>query len=446
MRAAFFIVNFLLLCGTARSQPTTSTTAPSSTAASPTTRTASPSSLILTGAEQMDQYLPLLRGQSVAVFANPTSLVGTSHLIDTLLKNGIHIQKIFSPEHGFRGDADAGATVGNQTDPPTGIPVVSLYGSKLKPTADDLANVDVLLFDIQDVGVRFYTYISSLQKFLESAIENNRPLIILDRPDPNGFYVDGPVLDPKFKSFVGMQPIPVVYGMTIGEYARMLIGEQWLDPSVTSQLNAIHAINQSADRIDSLLRTLQKRPVNIHLNDFRLIVIPCRNYTHKSKYTLPVKPSPNLPNMQSVYLYPSLCLFEGTQISIGRGTSKPFQQFGHPSFPPGGYNFTPGSLPGARNPPQLGQLCYGFDLSRIDVAKETGNRWSLKWILKAYTLFPDKDHFFTGNGSGFDRLAGTAILEQQIREGLTEEDIRKSWEPALGNFKKIRKKYLLYAD
>jgi uncharacterized protein YbbC (DUF1343 family) len=394
----------------------------------------------------MDQYLPLLRGQSVAVFANPTSLVGTSHLIDTLLKNGIHIQKIFSPEHGFRGDADAGATVGNQTDPQTGIPVVSLYGSKLKPTADDLANVDVLLFDIQDVGVRFYTYISSLQKFLESAIENNRPLIILDRPDPNGFYVDGPVLDPKFKSFVGMQPIPVVYGMTIGEYARMLIGEQWLDPSVTSQLNAIHAINQSADRIDSLLRTLQKRPVNIHLNDFRLIVIPCRNYTHKSKYTLPVKPSPNLPNMQSVYLYPSLCLFEGTQISIGRGTSKPFQQFGHPSFPPGGYNFTPGSLPGARNPPQLGQLCYGFDLSRIDVAKETGNRWSLKWILKAYTLFPDKDHFFTGNGSGFDRLAGTAILEQQIREGLTEEDIRKSWEPALGNFKKIRKKYLLYAD
>ncbi|HEV3325207.1 MAG TPA: DUF1343 domain-containing protein [Puia sp.] len=446
MRAAFFIVNFLLLCGTARSQPTTSTTAPSSTAPSPTTRTASPSSLILTGAEQMDQYLPLLRGQSVAVFANPTSLVGTSHLIDTLLKNGIHIQKIFSPEHGFRGDADAGATVGNQTDPQTGIPVVSLYGSKLKPTADDLANVDVLLFDIQDVGVRFYTYISSLQKFLESAIENNRPLIILDRPDPNGFYVDGPVLDPKFKSFVGMQPIPVVYGMTIGEYARMLIGEQWLDPSVTSQLNAIHAINQSADRIDSLLRTLQKRPVNIHLNDFRLIVIPCRNYTHKSKYTLPVKPSPNLPNMQSVYLYPSLCLFEGTQISIGRGTSKPFQQFGHPSFPPGGYNFTPGSLPGARNPPQLGQLCYGFDLSRIDVAKETGNRWSLKWILKAYTLFPDKDHFFTGNGSGFDRLAGTAILEQQIREGLTEEDIRKSWEPALGNFKKIRKKYLLYAD
>ena len=254
------------------------------------------------------------------------------------------------------------------------------------------------------------------------------------------------MLDLKFKSFVGMQPIPVVYGMTIGEYARMLVGEEWLDAAVTSQLNAIHAINQSADRIDSLLRTLQKRPVNIHLNDFRLIVIPCRNYTHKSRYTLPVKPSPNLPNMQSVYLYPSLCLFEGTQISLGRGTTKPFQQFGNPSFPTGGYSFTPESLPGAHSPPQLGRQCYGFDLSQINVAKETGNRWSLKWILKAYALYPDKDHFFTGNGSGFDRLAGTAILGQQIREGLTEEEIRKSWEPALGNFKKIRKKYLLYAD
>lgn len=436
MRAALFVVNFLLLGGIAGAQP-----APPH----PATRTTAPAS-ILTGAEQMDQYLPLLQGQSVAVFANPTSTVGSSHLVDTLLKKGIHIRKIFSPEHGFRGDADAGAIVGNQADPQTGIPIISLYGSKLKPTAADLADVDVLLFDIQDVGVRFYTYISSLQKFLESAIENNRPLIILDRPDPNGFYVDGPVLDLKFKSFVGMQPVPVVYGMTIGEYARMLVGEQWLDPAVTNQLNAIHAINQSAERIDSLMQTLNKRPVNIHLNDFRLIVIPCANYTHKSRYTLPVKPSPNLPDMQAVYLYPSLCLFEGTQISLGRGTSKPFQQFGHPAFPPGGYSFTPDSLPGARKPPLRGQLCYGYDLSRIDVAKETGNRWSLKWLLKAYALFPDKDHFFIGNGSGFDRLAGTAILEQQIREGLTEEEIRKSWEPALGNFKKIRKKYLLYAD
>jgi uncharacterized protein YbbC (DUF1343 family) len=243
-----------------------------------------------------------------------------------------------------------------------------------------------------------------------------------------------------------MQPVPVVYGMTIGEYARMLVGEQWLDPAVTNQLNTIHAINQSADRIDSLMGALRKKPVNVRLNDFRLIVIPCRNYTHKSKYTLPVKPSPNLPDMQAVYLYPSLCLFEGTPVSLGRGTSKPFQQFGSPSFPPEPYTFTPASTPGARNPPLLGQLCNGFDLSRINVAKETGSRWSLKWILKAWSLYPDKEHFFNGNGSTFDRLAGNAILEEQIRQGLTEEEIRKSWEPALGNFKRIRKKYLMYAD
>ena len=394
----------------------------------------------------MDLYLPLLQGQSVAVFANPTSIVGQSHLVDTLLKRGIHIQKIFSPEHGFRGDADAGDKVGDQTDPATGIPVISLYGKKTRPTADDLADVDVMLFDIQDVGVRFYTYIASLQRYIEAAIENNRPVIVLDRPNPNGFYVDGPVLDTKFRSFVGMQPIPVVYGMTIGEYARMLVGEQWLDPAVVGQLNTIHAINQSANRIDSLLTTLRKQPANVHLNDFRLVVIPCRNYTHKSRYVLPVKPSPNLPDMQAVYLYPSLCLFEGTPVSLGRGTPLPFQQFGNPSFPPTGYSFTPQSTPGAHNPPQMGQLCNGYDLSKINVAKEAGNRMTLKWVLKAYALFPDKDHFFNGNGSTFDRLAGTAILQEQIRQGLTEEDIRKTWEPAISNFKTIRKKYLLYAD
>src|SRR5580700_2947049 len=444
MRTAYFFLIFFLLSGTAGSQSTASTAAHSP--AQPDLPALPAASRILTGADQLDQYLPLLQGQSVAIFANQTSVVGTSHLVDTLLRKGIRIRKIFSPEHGFRGDADAGAKVGNQTDPATGIPVISLYGTRTKPTPDDLADVDVLLYDLQDVGVRFYTYIASMQRFLEAAIENNRPLIILDRPDPNGFYVDGSVLDTKFRSFVGMQPVPVVYGMTIGEYARMLIGEQWLDPAVTNQLNTIHAINQSADRIDSLMRASRHRPVNIHLNDFRLIVIPCRNYTHKSRYTLPVKPSPNLPNMQSVYLYPSLCLFEGTPISLGRGTSKPFQQFGSPSFPSEPYTFTPAGTTGARNPPLLGQLCNGFDLSQINVAKETGNRWSLKWILKAWSLYPDKEHFFNGNGSTFDRLAGNAILEEQIRQGLTEEEIRKSWEPALGNFKRIRKKYLMYAD
>jgi uncharacterized protein YbbC (DUF1343 family) len=370
------------------------------------------SAQIMTGADQMSRYLPLIQGRSVAVFANATSVVGGSHLVDTLLKAGVHIVRIFSPEHGFRGDADAGAVVGNQQDPATGVPIISLYGKKVRPDAADLTDVDVLIYDIQDVGVRFYTYISSLQKYMESAIEHHLPLVILDRPDPNGFYVDGPVLDTAFRSFVGEQPVPIVYGMTIGEYARMLLGEGWV-------------------RADS---------------GFRLIVIPCLNYTHRSRYVLPVKPSPNLPNMQAVYLYPSLCLFEGTSVSVGRGTSKPFQQFGHPGFPGNLYGFTPESVAGARNPPQLGHTCYGCDLSAIDVGKETGNKFALKWLLLAYRLIPDKAGFFTSNGSGFDRLAGSAELRKQIVSGLSEEEIRRSWEPALSRFRLIRKKYLLYAD
>ena len=380
---------------------------------------------ILTGADRMDQYLPLLEGRSVAIYANQTSLVGKTTLVDTLLKKGIHIVKIFSPEHGFRGDADAGEHVSSQKDPGTGIPIISLYGAKNKPTADDLADVDILLFDMQDVGVRFYTYIASLQKYIEAAIENNRPLIILDRPNPNGFYVDGPVLDPKFRSFVGMQPVPIVYGMTIGEYARMLIGEKWLDTPPPSHTDSV---------------TLP--PVH----DFRLIVIPCNNYTHNSKYILPVRPSPNLPDMQSVYLYPSLCFFEGTAVSLGRGTDRPFGQFGHPSFPANLYSFMPVSTPGAKNPPLLNQTCYGYDLSKVEVAKETGNRVSLKWLILAYRLFPDKEHFFPGSGAFFNKLAGNDLLQQQIKDGKTEEEIRKSWEPALSRFKKIRKKYLLYPD
>lgn len=364
---------------------------------------------IMTGAEQMDRYLPLLKGRSVAIFANPTSVVGNSHLVDTLLKNGIHVVRIFSPEHGFRGDADAGAKVGDQVDAKTGVPIISLYGSKTKPTADDLSGVDVMLYDIQDVGVRFYTYIGSLQRYMEAAIENHRPLLILDRPDPNGFYVDGPILDTSYRSFVGMQPIPVVYGMTIGEYARMLIGEGWVhaDPG------------------------------------FKLTIIPCRNYTHRSRYVLPVKPSPNLPNMQSVYLYASLCLFEGTDVSLGRGTTKPFQQFGNPDFPKDLYSFTPESMPGATNPPQLGKICYGYDLSTVTIPA-TG--LSFKWVLKAWSLSRDKDSFFLRNGRGFDRLAGGPVLRQQMHEGLSEEEIRKTWQPGLQQFKIIRKKYLLYAD
>jgi uncharacterized protein YbbC (DUF1343 family) len=404
MKIVCFALPFLLLFIPVRSQRKLAT------------RPSSHPPPILAGADQMSQYLPLLRGQSVAVFANQTSLVGKSHLVDTLLKKGIHIKKIFAPEHGFRGEADAGEQVSNLTDPKTGIPVISLYGSKLRPSVTDLEGVDILLFDIQDVGVRFYTYISSLQEYIRAAIENNRPLIILDRPNPNGFYVDGPVLDPKFKSFVGMQPVPVVYGMTLGEYADMLVGEQWIDS------------------------------VHTGTHNFRLIVIPCQHYTHKSKYALPVRPSPNLPNMQSIYLYPSLCFFEGTAISLGRGTNKPFQQFGHPSFPNDGYGFTPRSVPGAKNPPLLNQSCFGYDLSRIDVSTETGDRLCLKWLIRAYQLFPDKNNFIPGSGGFFNKLAGNDLLQQQLKEGKTEEEIRKSWEPALSNFKKLRKKYLLYPD
>ena len=387
------------------------------------------SASIRTGADQLERYLPLLEGRSVAIFGNATTIVGKTHLVDTLLKKGIRIVKLFSPEHGFRGEADAGAVVSSQTDPVTGLPIISLYGTQSKPTSTDLEDVDVMVFDMQDVGVRFYTYLASMQKYLEAAIENDRPMILLDRPDPNGWLVDGPVLDTAYRSNVGMQPVPIVYGLTMGEYARMLMGEHWLNP---------HA--------DSLAALLAKRPAAQQKNGFKLTIIPCQNYTHHSRYTLPVKPSPNLPNMQSVYLYASICLFEGTAISLGRGTDKPFQQFGHPLFPKNLYSFTPKSVPGATKPPQLDKVCYGYDLSGADALKEVGDGFTLKWVLQAYRLFPGKDTFFLRTGKGFDRLAGGSTLRQQIRQGMTEQAIRKSWEPALSDFKKTRKKYLLYAE
>jgi uncharacterized protein YbbC (DUF1343 family) len=371
---------------------------------------------IITGAERMEVYLPLLQGKRAGIFANHTSMVGTTNLVDTLKKRGVQIKVIFGPEHGFRGTADAGEKIGNYTDEKTGIPVVSLYGSKHKPSAEDLKEVDILLFDIQDVGTRFYTYISSLEEFMDVAIENNKPLIVLDRPNPNGFYVDGPVLDTAFRSFVGMQPIPIVYGMTIGEYANMLWQEYFKAPYSIDSLN--------------------------------LIVIPCLNYTHQSKYVLPVKPSPNLPDIQSIYWYPSTCWFEGTVLSEGRGTPKPFQLFGHPSLPKHLISFTPRSVPGATNPKLKDQLCYGWDLSGTpqDVLKKTDNKIQLKYILDAYRLFPQKDSFFLRNGATFNRLAGNDVLIKQIKQGLSEEAIRKSWEPALAKFKEIRKKYLLYKE
>jgi uncharacterized protein YbbC (DUF1343 family) len=386
-----------------------------------------PSSDIITAAERTEVYLPLLKGKAVAVFANQTSMIGNTHLVDTLLKRGVNIKKIFAPEHGFRGTADAGEHVNNLVDAKTGVPIISLYGSRQKPSAEDLKDVDVILFDIQDVGVRFYTYISSLQEIMEAAFENRKPMMILDRPNPNGFYVDGPVLDMKFKSFVGMQPVPVVYGMTIAEYAFMIAGEKWLSDSA----NKHYAYYQHAD--------------NSPDTPFHFQVIKCKNYTHKSRYALPVKPSPNLPNMQSVYLYPSICFFEGTVVSLGRGTDKPFQQFGNPSFPNNLHSFTPQNVEGAKNPPLLNQVCYGFDLSKINVADEVGNHMQLKWLIKAYQMFPHKEKFFLSTNY-INKLAGNDVLMQQIKEGKTEDEIKKSWESALSEFKKIRKKYLLYED
>ena len=381
------------------------------------------------GAERMEMYLPLLKGKSVAVFANQTSMVQHTHLVDTLIKSGIKVVKIFGPEHGFRGDADAGEHVADFTDKKTGIPLISLYGEHKKPTSADLKDVDVLIFDIQDVGVRFYTYISSLQYYLEAALENHKPLLILDRPNPNGFYVDGPVLDMKFKSFVGMQPIPIVYGMTMGEYALMLAGENWLSPEV----NKINAYNITTNpTVDT---------------PFHVQVIKCKNYDHNTKYILPVMPSPNLKEMQAIYLYPSTCFVEGTVMSEGRGTDKPFEIFGHPSLPKNLFSFTPKPNAGAKSSKCFYQQCYGFNLSGTneEVLKKTDGKIQLKYFMEAYKLFPGKDSFFLKTNY-INKLAGNDIFMQQIKKGVSEKEIRKSWEPALTAFKAIRKKYLLYED
>lgn len=391
---------------------------------------------IIPGAERMDQYLPLLKGKTVAVFANQTSMVAHTHLVDTLMKRGIKVVRIFGPEHGFRGEADAGEKVGNAIDKETGIEVVSLYGKHNKPTAEDLKGVDIMVFDIQDVGVRFYTFISSLQKYIEAALENSIPLIILDRPNPNGFYVDGPVLDKKYQSFVGMQPVPIVYGLTIGEYSLMLAGEKWL----SDEANKKYAYYQHTKKTSD--------------SPFHLLVIKNQNYDHNSKYILPIKPSPNLPEIQSIYLYPSTCFFEGTTLSEGRGTDKPFQIFGAPSLPKSLYSFTPRPTSGAKSSKHYGEVCYGWNLSGTasQVLQKVNKKIQLKWLIEAYRLFPDKNNFFIVPKSGsmensfFNKLAGNNELWQQLKRGDSEQSIRASWEPQLSNYKKIRKKYLLYKD
>lgn len=367
---------------------------------------------IKTGAEQTDKYLPLLSQKRVGLLINQTSVIGARSLLDVLLEKHIKVVKIFVPEHGFRGTADAGAHVGNSVDKQTGLPIVSLYGSNKKPSAEQLKDIDVLVYDLQDVGARFYTYISTLQYAMEACAENDKKIMILDRPDPNGFYVDGPVLDKVHSSFVGMQPIPVVYGMTAGEYARMLIGEKWLSSSKVPELT----------------------------------VIPCANYDHTMKYELPVAPSPNLKTMAAVYLYPSLCFFEGTPVSVGRGTDKPFQQWGHPEFKGHtDYFFVPRSKEGASKPMLEGQDCWGklLAVNEKEALGKIKEGLNLDWLLQAYKWYPDKDKFFT---AFFEKLAGTNELRAQVDEGLTMTEIRNSWQKDLEAFKKIRKKYLLYTD
>jgi uncharacterized protein YbbC (DUF1343 family) len=394
---------------------------------------------IIPAANRTEVYLPLLAGKRVGVFANHTSVIGTTHLVDSLVKRGIKITKAFGPEHGFRGKADAGEKVDNYIDSATGIPVISLYGKKRRPTAEDLADVDVLLFDIQDVGVRFYTFISSLEEFMEAAFENKKPLMILDRPNPNGFYVDGPVLDMQYKSFIGMKPVPIVYGMTIAEYAMMLAGEKWLSEKANSQYLYYQSANNSKDTA------------------FHFQIIKCAGYTHASFYHLPVKPSPNLPDMESIYWYPSTCFFEGTVISEGRGTEHPFCIFGHPSLRQKEemYSFTPVSRDGAKEPKLKNEVCFGWNVFQNNANKSkalVNKQLQLNYLLNAYKLFPDKNNFFLKPKTDkptdyfFNKLAGNSELMQQLIEGKSEAEIKASWQPKLNVFKQIRKKYLLYPD
>jgi uncharacterized protein YbbC (DUF1343 family) len=365
-----------------------------------------------TGAERVPQYFPLLKNKNIGLVVNQTSMIGKVHLVDSLVKLGLQVKKIFAPEHGFRGGADAGEKIPDTKDSGTGIPIISIYGSKRAPDKADLENLDVLIFDIQDVGTRFYTYISTLHYVMLSCADNDVPLMVFDRPNPNGHFVDGPILDPAYQSFVGMHPIPVVHGMTIGEYAQMINGEQWLGTGRKTDLQ----------------------------------VIPCLNYKHSDVYVLPVPPSPNLPNMRAIYLYPSICYFEGTQISLGRGTYKQFQVLGAPDLPIGDFTFTPTPTPGAMNPPQLGKLCRGKDLSglnELDIkAQKTIN---LSYLIEIYQNYPDKESFFLP-GLFFDKLAGSSKLREMIQTGYSEQEIKHTWKPGLDEFKKIRSKYVIYGD
>lgn len=375
------------------------------------------SAKIVTGADQPDKYLPYLKGKRVAILANQTSIVGDQHLVDFLLSKQVKVAKVFGPEHGFRGNASAGTHVADEKDPATGIPVVSLYGPKRKPSKDDLADVDVLIYDAQDVGVRFYTNINALREFMDAASESNKELLILDRPNPNGYLLDGPILDMSLTSGIGQFPIPISHGMTIAEFAQMINGEGWIPGGRKAKLK----------------------------------IVKVANYDREMEYILPVKPSPNLNTQQSIMLYPSTCLFEGTRLNHGRGTYFPFTVFGSPLLK-GKYSFsyTPAGIPGmAETPLFMNEVVYGLDLRNYDTNElRRSKKLNLKWMIELYNAYPDKKNFFDRSMSNqinnIDSLAGTREFKEQIMAGRTEDEIRATWQPGLVKFKQMRKKYLLY--
>ena len=367
---------------------------------------------VVTGAEQTNAYLKLLKGKRVALFSNQSGVVGDKLTLDVLLENHVNVVEIFSPEHGFRGKADAGEKVSSSVDSKTGVHVFSLYGApKDAPDKEEMAKFDILVTDIQDVGLRFYTYYITMMRLMDRCAEYGKRMVILDRPNPNGFYVDGPLLDMKYASGVGALPIPVVHGMTLGELARMINGERWLKSGKTCKLT----------------------------------IIPCKNYTHQTRYDLPVAPSPNLPNMKSVYLYPSLCYFESTPVSLGRGTDKPFEIYGHPDLKGKGYtySFTPQSVPGAKNPPQLGNLCYGRDLTSLDEEAVIAAGINLEYLIDAYRNVGIGDSFFT---KFFEKLIGRGDIRTMIEQGRSAAEIKATWSDDVKRFKEQRRKYLLYKE
>ena len=400
-----FLISLLLACSTSHTKQSKNITGSKS------------NQNIKTGAEQTEKYLALLKGKRIAILANQTSIIGKSHLVDSLESLGINIVKVFGPEHGFRGNASAGAKVTDEVDKATGIPVISLYGARSKATKEDLKDIDLMVYDLQDVGCRFYTNINALARMMESCAENGKELLILDRPNPNAYFVDGPILDMKLKSGIGMFPIPITHGLTIGEFAQMLNGEGWLSNKVKCNIK----------------------------------IIPVANYDHSMMYTLPVRPSPNLNTQQSIMLYPSLCLFEGTVISQGRGTYFPFTVLGNPELK-GKYSFsfTPDSIKGmAETPLHMKKECYGLNLLYYDLDKLVQSKSvNIQWMMEMYKAYPYKEKFFDFHQSkemgNIDKLSGTTMFKEQIIAGKSEQEIRASWEPGLGQFKEMRKKYLIY--